>query len=158
MTKEELRIYNKAYHAMHREEHRVRDKVYHAAHKEEHREYMAAYRSAHLAERRVYGAMYQEKIRVQNKTWREANRSRLCAHTALRTASKLQATPIWADLELIRDMYLEAEYQQMEVDHIVPLRGKNVCGLHCEGNLQLLTKQDNRIKGNRFNEKEMLNA
>lgn len=67
---------------------------------------------------------------------------------ARRTGIK-QATPLWADMVAIGDVYIEAVYMQMEVDHIVPLRNPLVCGLHVWDNLQLLTPIENNRKGNR---------
>jgi hypothetical protein len=67
-----------------------------------------------------------------------------------REAQKLQATPAWADLDAIADVYREAAYFGMHVDHMVPLRHKSVCGLHVWDNLQLLTPKENISKGNRF--------
>ena len=49
----------------------------------------------------------------------------------------------------VNDMYKEAAYQQLHVDNIVPLKSAIVCGLHWEGNLQLLTSVENIKKGNR---------
>ena len=78
--------------------------------------------------------------------------------TARRRAVKLKATPSWADKEAIKLKYSFAkflEYTTMglikyHVDHIVPLKGKLVCGLHCEDNLQVLRAEDNVSKGNTF--------
>jgi hypothetical protein len=85
--------------------------------------------------------------------WRESNKrhkARCTANAVKYVATKIKATPSWIDNDLVKDMYKEAEYFQMEVDHIVPLRSKYVCGLHWEGNLQLLSREDNRKKSNRL--------
>lgn len=59
------------------------------------------------------------------------------------------ATPPWADKAAIKSIYIEARARNLEVDHIVPLKSPLVCGLHVEGNLQLLPPEVNRRKGNR---------
>jgi 5-methylcytosine-specific restriction endonuclease McrA len=53
-------------------------------------------------------------------------------------------------LRAISDLYLDARLLGLEVDHVVPLFGRNVCGLHNLHNLQLLTPEANRAKGRRF--------
>jgi 5-methylcytosine-specific restriction endonuclease McrA len=74
--------------------------------------------------------------------------SRSKDEVARRTGLK-QATPIWANVVDIGDVYLEAAHMQMQVDHIVPLQNNLVCGLHTWDNLQLLTPLANNLKGNR---------
>lgn len=74
-------------------------------------------------------------------------------------ARKLHATPSWLtldDLFVIEEMYDLARLRtattaiKWEVDHIVPLRGELVCGLHIPSNLRVIPKRDNCQKGNRY--------
>ena len=64
--------------------------------------------------------------------------------------SKAKRIPPWANLEAIKAIYQEAAIKGLTVDHVVPLRGKYVSGLHVENNLQLLTKSENSRKGNNY--------
>ena len=66
-----------------------------------------------------------------------------------RRASKLQRTPAWADLEAIKQFYLNCP-KGYHVDHIVPLQGVNVSGFHVLNNLQYLTAFENNSKGNKY--------
>ena len=84
---------------------------------------------------------------------REAARRRRAANPE--HGMLLKATPPWADLKKIQSFYTEAKRLTKEtgiahhVDHIYPLKGKYVSGLHCEHNLQILTATENIRKGNR---------
>lgn len=93
--------------------------------------------------------------------WSKANRGRVNAKNARRIAAKFRATPAWADHDAIRAIYAEAARLtretgiRHEVDHFYPLQGELVCGLHCEANLQILTKEENIRKLNRMPEEAM---
>ena len=60
-----------------------------------------------------------------------------------------KAKPIWADTAKIREFY-KNKPEGMHVDHIIPLRGEFVCGLHVEYNLQYLDAMVNMRKSNKF--------
>ena len=73
-----------------------------------------------------------------------------------RSAEELQATPKWLDAddkELIKWVYETAKERTLqydipfEVDHIIPINGKDVCGFHIAENLQVITRSENRSKG-----------
>lgn len=58
--------------------------------------------------------------------------------------------PKWADRKAIREVYRAAAERGHHVDHIYPLRGRLVCGLHVHQNLQTLPPRDNQRKFNRM--------
>ena len=61
----------------------------------------------------------------------------------------LHQTPPWANLDKIKDIYLNRP-EGYHVDHIIPLNNPIVCGLHVEWNLQYLSAKDNCSKGNKL--------
>ncbi len=106
----------------------------------------------------------QSHVKKYSKTWYKNNPDRqkqyqakyaknhpdkVCYWAVKRKADKIQRTPAWADLEVIK-LFYECRPANCHVDHIIPLRGKNISGLHVETNLQWLPERDNLIKGNKF--------
>lgn len=91
---------------------------------------------------------YEENKDRYHKPYIHEHWSEYIARNALRKARKLKATPSWANLALIKEIYLNAEGDH--VDHIIPLQGETVCGLHVENNLQYLSPKDNMAKGNKL--------
>ena len=92
-----------------------------------------------------------EKVKRSKLKWATANAKRLLAKCREYQARKLNATPAWLTKEQLREMiqfYINCP-EGYEVDHIIPLRGKNVSGLHVPWNLQYLTISENRKKSNR---------
>lgn len=98
----------------------------------------------------------QKALEEYQKAYYKANPHKFTAKVAIRRSRKLQATPIWADLKAIDAVYAVAAYMteitgiKHEVDHIIPLVNKDVCGLHVANNLQVIPRFDNRSKANKF--------
>lgn len=134
---EQVRAYNKSWRKANPEKVRGFNSAWKKANPEKTRAYEAAYTAKHPAKRKAKEAAY-----------RLANPAKRAAWQAKRVAQQLMATPPWADLAAIEAIYQEASLLGMEVDHIVPLQGKSVCGLHVSHNLQLLTKSENSRKRN----------
>ena len=92
---------------------------------------------------------YKAYKKILDKNYLENNRGKTNAIKARYRANKLKATPSWSEVEAIRDFYTKCP-EGYQVDHIVPLQGVNVKGLHVLANLQYLTASENQSKGNRY--------
>lgn len=113
--------------------------------------------SCHAAQARAYHRGNRAACNKRSSDWRRLNPHK---HSALTSAYKKHvkvATPDWltegmkAEIEHKYFMAREAKVvtgETYHVDHIVPLRGKNVCGLHVPWNLQVLPADVNIRKSN----------
>jgi len=94
-----------------------------------------------------YTEKNKDKINAYVKQWAKDNKGKVCARTRKYQAAKLQRTVAWND-DLVMQMIYEDCPEGYQVDHIVPLQGEYVSGLHVHYNLQYLTAAENRQKSN----------
>lgn len=98
---------------------------------------------------REYRLQNLELEKERNRKHQKSNRARYTALEGARRARQRNATPLWVNMEAVREIYKKAAVLGLQVDHIVPISSNLVCGLHWEGNLQLLTAKENASKKNR---------
>lgn len=117
--------------------------------REKQAEFYAKFRKTNPERMREWG-------RKTSAIWRGRNPHKVTEQVTRRKATKIKATPMWADKDKINDVYLRAKQVEascgtrMHVDHIVPLVHQLVCGLHCEANLRVLPAKKNLSKGNKY--------
>lgn len=101
-------------------------------------------------------ALHRGKPPLTARQRLEAKRANWRHQAAKRHAAKLQRTPPWADLDAIRALHVQASRLTLEtgiahhVDHVIPLQGRLVSGLHVHTNLRIITGFDNSSKCNKF--------
>ena len=112
----------------------------------------------------------QERVRAYTKIYRKNNRDRIlqgykvnkiknraryAEYQVRRESDKIQRTPVYANIGRMKEIYEMAQLitnytgVKMHVDHIIPLRGRHVCGFHVENNLRVVDAETNMKKGNR---------
>lgn len=142
---EKLRVLNKAWADQNRE--RVR---------QTHQEWRNNNREHHRNRQRNYAKAHPEQVRESRRRDFKKNHGSHLAKLARRRAARIRATPKWVERSLVNEVYKKcAEITKStgiihEVDHIVPLKSKHVCGLHYPPNFRIITREENRIKKNFF--------
>jgi len=150
-------------YAKHRDKQLAKARKWQKAHPEKCCEWATSWAARNPERRRVAYAAWRlanlGKVKADLKAWRAANpehvRAKGLFYRNTRRAALLNRTPAWADLVAIEEIYRDAaEFRQaglaVDVDHIVPLQGALVSGLHVHNNLRVLLSSNNRSKSNSF--------
>lgn len=153
---------NDRYLSAYPERWKARKHAYYLANKEKWAPHLIRYKTENPEKYRAaieaWRARNPDKVKAfqRKSAARPARKAKNAARQMIRHTRKLRATPPWADPAIIATYYEMAAFltaetgEKWEVDHIVPLISKVVCGLHCETNLQVMPASENRRKGNRY--------
>lgn len=106
-----------------------------------------------------YRNTYPEKLKKSKQKEYNKNKASYLKRAREREKRLAKATPPWLTLEQkahinrtykLRDIISEATKITYHVDHIVPIKGKNVCGLHVPWNLLVISAKENLAKNNSY--------
>jgi len=111
--------------------------------------YFEANKERKLDHMRDYYKKNADALKAKTIEWRNANPSHANALSGKRRRAVAVATPSWANKDKMNEIYKAARSEGKEVDHVIPLQGKLVCGLHVETNMVVVTMTENRRKGAR---------
>lgn len=142
-----------------------RDKVaeYKRSYRDENRVRIAEYQQRYYEDHRDKFALYRkdnpDKFRDKSRHWREMNPEKVKARNSKRRAYQIQAVTSgfseWDEF-VIQEAYDLTRQRDTEtgvnwhVDHMIPLRAKQACGLHCAANIQIIPAKMNLEKRNRM--------
>lgn len=154
----------KQYHIINKERNNANSISYYNNNKEKIAIKSKTYNNKHIEKRRITASTWNknnpQRVADNNKTWNQLNSGKKNAASNKREAAKLQRTPKWLTIEDFKQ--IEAIYRlsstiqkitgiEYNVDHIIPLQGETVSGFHIVSNLRIITAEENKKKGNKFN-------
>lgn len=151
-NRERVRELSRARYAANKEARRQQAKKYRQRdpdrHKAINQRSRAKHREQRLQDAKEYKRKNAAKVAETARLWREQNIVKVYALNAQRKKAIKLRTPVWADKKAMLHFYMQRP-SGYEVDHIIPLQGDAVSGLHVLENLRYLPAKENHIK-NRF--------
>lgn len=129
LNKDKISEYKKKDYIKHRDKILAKCKIY----AEENKEAKAEYSKKHYSENR--------HIYITNARKRESR---------LKEGINMEFTGRMKEIYYVCETFSKVDEVEYQVDHIVPLTHKDVCGLHVPWNIQILTRDENQSKKNKF--------
>ena len=143
---EDYRAYQKAHYEANRDKRLAQNKAWRQANRDNVNACIKAWEQAN-----------PEKHRARSRAYYARNKAYYNLKALERRLAVREQTPAWNDRAKMLAIYAEcskrnekAGYIKWHVDHIVPLRGKNVWGLHVHTNLRIILASENRAKSNKY--------
>lgn len=105
----------------------------------------------------------KDKYKKMSQEWKRRNRHKVVSYTVKRQNALKKRTPPWLSEDQVKEIeeyyWLSQDLklvtgEKYHVDHIVPLQGEDVCGLHVPWNLQVLPSDINEKKGNKWDQEK----
>lgn len=153
----------KEYAAKYAKENAEKLRAYYASYREKNKELIAEKRKSNALKNKEYAKKYKEtnkeNVYQTKKRYVENNRSYINSYVVSRKVAKLNRTAKWLSafdklkikcIYSVASMLTRENNESWHVDHIIPLQGNNVSGLHVPSNLQVIKGKENMAKHNKF--------
>ena len=125
--------------------------------KEQKKQYYLKNKEYIASRNKKYQDEHREQLSKASKIWKLNNQGRVKLAWSKSRAKRERRCVSWANMSKMAEIYKNCP-ERMVVDHIIPLNGKFISGLHVENNLQYLSEKENLKKKNKFNFEEYKNT